>query len=381
MVYAFGVESISREAPSEPGRQLRAEFPELSLDQLTREGGEVDLLLGADVLGLHPRPRHVVGNKWVMELRFGSGAFLMGAVPGTATREMNANAVRLSKGSWELPLGAKIHHILVERPDFEEFEDLAARQIRSCRGCAGALPYCPECSFWGAQLTLEEQDSVSWMQSNMHHDPEARVIRVRYPLRPEAAEQPNNFHQVRRIQEKVEARIRKEGLKERYDEEMRKMVATGSVRRLEKKEMEEWGGGIHYLPHFGVHNPESSSTSLRIVMDSKCKNGSSGLAFNDLIRAVPNALNDITDVQLRWRCLPLSLSYDLSKAYHALVTGEVELHLRRFLYRFAPSEPWEINGCTVVAFGDRPAALALELAATATWTMSGEGAPRRMWRG
>ena len=120
--------------------------------------------------------------------------------------------------------------------------------------------------------------------------------------------------------------------------------------------MEEWHGGVHYMPHFPVYNPESSSTPLRIVSDSACVNRHSGLSFNDLIRAVPNALNDITEVQLRWRMFPCSLSYDLSKAYHSLVTGEKEMHLRRFLYRFDNDSAWDIYAYRVVAFGHMPAA-------------------------
>ena len=56
------------------------------------------------------------------------------------------------------------------------------------------------------------------------------------------------------------------------------------------------------------------------------------------------------------------MSYDLSKAYHSLVMGDKELHLCRFLHRFADSEPWQVYTMQVVAFGDMPAALALELA-------------------
>ena len=37
------------------------------------------------------------------------------------------------------------------------------------------------------------------------------------------------------------------------------------------------------------------------------------------------------------------------------------MHLRRFVYRFSSNEQWDVYGYLVVAFGDRPAALALEL--------------------
>ena len=140
--------------------------------------------------------------------------------------------------------------------------------------------------------------------------------------------------------------------------------------------MTAYKGGVHYMPHFPVMNPESSSTPLRIVVDSKCVNKKSGLAFNDLIAPVPNALNDILDVILRWRQFPVTLLYDLSKAYHTLRTGIKEMHLRRFLYRFDVKDPWRSYGYIVVAFGDKPAALALELGKELTASIAGGEDPR-----
>ena len=79
---------------------------------------------------------------------------------------------------------------------------------------------------------------------------------------------------------------------------MQKMIDAGSVRRLTAEEKTKWDGGVHYMPHFPVLNRESTSTDLRIVMDSACKNMHSRRSFNDLVRAVSNALNDIVDVQI-----------------------------------------------------------------------------------
>ena len=44
------------------------------------------------------------------------------------------------------------------------------------------------------------------------------------------------------------------------------------------------------------------------------------------------------------------------------MTIDDELHLRRFLHRFKGETEWRVYAMRVVAFGDMPAALALELA-------------------
>ena len=168
------------------------------------------------------------------------------------------------------------------------------------------------------------------------------------------------------IQATIEARYTKQGLLEKYNAEMTKMIDAGVVTRLIDQEMRDWKGGVHYMSHFPVVNPDSSSTKLRIVMDLKMKNNNSGLSFNDLVEPVPNALSEILVVLARWRMKPVALNYDLSKTYHSLKTGPREKHLRRFLFRLSSNESWEVYRYDAVAFGDRPTAVALELAKTYT---------------
>ena len=53
-IKAFGVDQISREVKYSPPRELLEEFPEATEEQMRRTTGEVDLLLGMDVVGIHP---------------------------------------------------------------------------------------------------------------------------------------------------------------------------------------------------------------------------------------------------------------------------------------------------------------------------------------
>ena len=45
-----------------------------------------------------------------------------------------------------------------------------------------------------------------------------------------------------------------------------------------------------------------------------------------------------------------------------MYTGEPEKHLRRIIWRFNPTDPWETYGFLRVTYGDRIAACALEVA-------------------
>ena len=53
---------------------------------------------------------------------------------------------------------------------------------------------------------------------------------------------------------------------------------------------------------------------------------------------------------------------NLKKVYQAVHTGEMELHLRRFLYQQKPEEIWAVFAFTWATFGDLAAGLLLEVA-------------------
>ena len=54
---------------------------------------------------------------------------------------------------------------------------------------------------------------------------------------------------------------------------------------------------------------------------------------------------------------------DVTKAYYALHTGEVERHVRRVVWRYGDHRQlWRIFAFCTVSFGDRPTAVLLEVA-------------------
>ena len=126
---------------------------------------------------------------------------------------------------------------------------------------------------------------------------------------------------------------------------------------ITEEESNTWRGPVNYISHHGVAK-ESVSTPLRIVTNSSLKNGKWSL--NECLPKGPNSLNSMFDIVLRFRCHEVGLVYDLAKAYNSMLTGPVEKHLRRLVWRFDEG-PWVDYGFTCVAFGDRPAAALLEI--------------------
>ena len=76
----------------------------------------------------------------------------------------------------------------------------------------------------------------------------------------------------------------------------------------------------------------------------------------------PNALCELYDCLIFWRAVKVALITDLRKAYQAIHTGPMELHLRRFLFRETDGQEWEDYAFTRATFGDVAAGLILEVA-------------------
>ena len=120
---------------------------------------------------------------------------------------------------------------------------------------------------------------------------------------------------------------------------------------------------MHFVGHHSVLNDQSASTPVRVVTDSALKNCYTGPSLNELLLKGPNSLNNMFQVLIRWRSYPVSLTWDLSKAYHSLKSSKKDMFLRLVVWRFGrTNEEFSVFGHGVVGFGDKSAATLLELA-------------------
>merc|ERR1711867_145691 len=89
----FGVDSISAEGHYCPDAKTLQAFPGLKVDQVKREGGEIELLVGMEMVAAHPTEIATVGNQRLLKSKFGSGKMLVGQVAGGLPSVLNAHAV------------------------------------------------------------------------------------------------------------------------------------------------------------------------------------------------------------------------------------------------------------------------------------------------
>ena len=124
---------------------------------------------------------------------------------------------------------------------------------------------------------------------------------------------------------------------------------------ISKEEEERWEGPVNYVSHHAVFKPESSSTPVRLVVNSSLK--CNDISLNDILMKGPNTIRSLFGIQLQFRTFPVALVSDIYKFYHSIHTTETEKHLRRLLWRHmnTDEEP-KTYGITRVMFGDKPAA-------------------------
>ena len=203
---------------------------------------------------------------------------------------------------------------------------------------------------------------VRMIEESMEIDELTGTISAKYPWKPCVKRMVDNERQARRVQESMERHMVKAGTHADYVAEMEKAIREEKVRKLSADEIRAWHGPTNSITTFAVIKPDSQSTKTRIVSNSAMKNAVSRLSINECMWPGPNALCDLLVCLLFWRAMEVAIMMDLQKAYQAIHTSPMELHLHRFLFRQSPKDLWEVYWFSRATFGDLSAGLVLEVA-------------------
>merc|ERR1711867_57671 len=143
-------------------------FPGVKASQVSRKEGDIELLVGMEMVAAHPTDLTTVGSQRLMKSRFGSGRMLVGVVPGGEGMVMSVEVMHVSRGSWELPVGATLVRQQDKLAHFFELDDMEADPLALCRTCKG----CASCTFRASTMSPLELESVQVMEAGMKYDAE-----------------------------------------------------------------------------------------------------------------------------------------------------------------------------------------------------------------
>ena len=390
-------------------------FPNFDCKGIQRPSGSVDLLLGGDYFGLHPK-REIVsdgGNLSIMEgelgvcvqgshpdlresterdscvgysVRLKSQSFHLlsvrhpelmntkppkihgcGSVDGlfqdslqhdfTSDVEPFPNASNVA-GDSKVAFKRECHYSKVPAVDTFVFgEEIGTEVTPKCGGCK-----CGKCPIIGHTYSFKEEQELKLINSNLIYDVNGKHWVASYPWITDPKHLPNNYASAIATLRNTEKRLVREpewGVK--YAEQILDMENRGVARKMSKSEVDRWQGPVFYLSHLAVENPKSLTTPVRIVFNSSQLY--KGVSLNSFLAKGPDSFKtNLLGMLLRFREGPVVMIGDIRKMYNSVYLAELEQHTHRFLWRDlkvdSPPETWCI---TRVNMGDKPAgAIAIE---------------------
>ena len=352
IIKAFEIESICGEITAPDMKQFLRLFPGLKLKEIKRTSGEIELLVGNCYAPLHPHRIKTNEGLVLYETEFGTGRILGGSrmsIDGNGNEEDEfLAAVRYCASVNMVNL-----RVVKEDNAIDCFtsDDLGIKIQGRCPKCIG----CNDCSFVAHELSRIDQYQYSVIRNNLSLDPVNDCFTTPYPYEREPTVLEDNRFQALALMEKTEKRLsRNPTYASKYCEQFQDFIDRGVISEITDQEMTEYDGPVYYVSHHKVFKPGSTSTPVRIVINSSLQY--KGVSLNDILMKGPNFLQNLYGIQLRLREHKYVLVCDMSKMYHSVHTTIIEKHIRRILWRdMQVDKPPKTYGFETVTFGDKPA--------------------------
>ena len=343
-------------------------FNGITLEDIRREFGNVELLVGMKHAAIHPKQVQESEGLVLYESKFGTNWVLGG------THELLQETDRLDRTAATFA-HAQVDNVRVMLDtdldcgiDFFTSEDFGVKLVPNCDECKTTIESCRTCTYDVHMMSKKERRELNIIENNLKLCPITKTWTTQYPYKVDPAILANNEQQAESLAISTENRLIKTGTLPAYNEAFRDLVERGVIEELSEEEKTNYKGPVFYTSHHEVYKESSSSTPIRIVMNSSLN--FKGLSFNDILLRGPNTLNDIFGVQLRFRSYRIAVVCDISKLYHTIRTTEREKHLRRIKWRDGKrDQPMISYGTNVVQFGDKPAAAIASVALRKTATL------------
>ena len=323
-------------------------FNGLSKEDVERPEGPIELLIGMKHATVHPKPIKKARGLVLYESIFGTTRVLGGCHPLLVAGDQLNNFLEFAAAEKVVnPRVASIDPGM----DFFSSEDFGVRLPPRCDRCKG----CRNCTKEVHQLSREEMRELTVIKENLVLNPLEEKWTTMYPYKCDVSILDDNRQQAIDILRKTEERVlRSEITSRQYIEQFDDFIRRGVFREICEEEMRAYSGPVFYVTHHEVYKEGSTSTPMRLVINSSLK--FKGRSLNDILMKGPNILNDIFGVQLRFCSYIVPLVGDMTKMYHSVLTTELERHLRRVVWRrLDKSENFKTYGTETVMFGDRPA--------------------------
>ena len=389
-IIAYGMDRITGPVSQLDMRTVSELFPEYDPESLQRKSTSVDILLGCDYFGLHPKKEEARSGDNLSVMSGDFGICLQGT--HAKLREETVHDVNLVKTIHDYRISSGSHHVRLDsheefhpcvhpclletdmaekeasgllstnvtRTDkklldlsntFIQGEELGTETTPRCGGCR-----CGKCPMVGHTYSFREEQELKMIQENLEYDEDKQQWITSYPWITDPKTLPDNYEIALATLKKMERTLLKdEQWASTYQSQMEDMVERGVARKLSDEEKEGWRGPKFYICHLAVSNPRSQSTPVRIVFNSSqvCH----GVSLNSYLAKGPDCyMNNLLGVLLRWREEQVALVGDIKKMFNSVLLKPLEQHCHRFLWRDLKTDSVpDVYVMERVNMGDSPA--------------------------
>ena len=354
-------------------------FPGYDVECLQRPSTEVDILIGSNLFGLHPKHEVCSAGDNLSIMRGELGLCLMGSHPELKDDvKLNTNMIQtlhettiktesflthsLSHSEFQFPnqvYEPQCVHLATylsksDNATINSFilgEELSTEVNPRCGACK-----CGKCPVVGHDYSFKEEQELRMIQDNLTYDEINKCWITGYPWNIDPHTLPDNYYTALSTLRSTEKRLSRDTeWSAVYKQQLQDMLDRGASRKLTSEELNSWDGPVFYISHQAVCNPKSTTTPVRIVFNSS--QVTKGISLNGALAKGPdNYLNNLVGLLIRWRENSVALVGDIRKMYNSVHLKEPEVHTHRFLWRdMDVSRPPDIYAVTRVNMGDKPA--------------------------
>ncbi|XP_037773212.1 uncharacterized protein LOC119568872 [Penaeus monodon] len=293
-VDAVGMNEISSKVKRIDLSRLPELFTRISNLEVDLPYGEIDMLIGTDCCEILPRVVEHNEGIQLLENQFGFS--------------IRGRHDKITNGS------NSSNHIFVRTHKLSRLVDLKQINIESTDSLKTKLdkffamgemgtkckPQCIKCMCRGCPepncISLKEERELALIEEGLLYNEEQKCWLVKYPWLRDPMHLKDNIKVANARLKTTENRLKKLGNEYamKYQREIEDMIDRGVARKLNKEEIQEYKGPVHYIHHHEVLKPESNSTPIRIVFNSSASY--MGQKLNDFWAKGPDILNSLLGV-------------------------------------------------------------------------------------
>ena len=327
-INAYSLPKITNPAPPVKGTDLNHLFPDFALDSLTRPSANIDVLIGSDSFGLHPKVEIAKNGDNLSLMKGPLGVCLVGTHPYFCKENFEDTALVSVNNVHTSTMLINSHPALAQPHSFILGEELGIDSVPQCGSCR-----CGKCPLPGHNLSFREEQELELIRSGLEHDIKKKCWVTSYPWLINPNQLPENYPSALATLKSTEKRLLKDPQwAQSYSGQIKDMLDRGVAKKLSQKELTDWQGPSFYISHLAVVNEKSKSTPVRIVFNSSQIYQS--ISLNQCLAKGPDSFrNTILGILLRFRENRVALVGDIRKMFHSVFLHELEKHCHRFLWR------------------------------------------------